>query len=66
MASSSIIAACRQRERYIHISAAIIPKGTVLGKNKNGEEIVAPVNLVARGTTYRKTKNETGTENPTD
>lgn len=66
MASSTIKAACRQRERMVHISAAIIPKGTVLGKNKKGEEIVTPVNLVARGTTYRKPKNGTGTENPTD
>lgn len=56
MASSSIIAACRQRERYFFVSAPIIPKGTVIGNDKEGNEIKAPHNLVGRGTTYRKPK----------
>lgn len=57
MASSSQQAICNRRGRMIHVSAAIIPKGTIIGKDKiTGKDIKALENMVAKGRTYRKEK----------
>lgn len=57
MASSSIIATCKRRGRYMHISAPIIPKGTQIGVDKTTNlPILASENMVGAGVTYRKSK----------
>lgn len=43
------------RDRFLHVSAQIIPKGTQIGVDKNTKQpILTDRNLVAKGNTYVK------------
>lgn len=45
----------RVTDRFLHVSAAIIPKGTQIGVDKNTQQpILTDRNLVARGNSYVK------------
>lgn len=54
--SGSLGQCLRKRERMVFQSCSIIPKGTELGKTKEGVVITAPHAFATKGVSYRKPK----------